>query len=108
MTFLKRMSKLYEIIIFSERNKAETDAVMDVLDPFSEMVKVRLSRENCMKIRNDVVTKDLRIIDRDLAQTLIIDTEPYSYLFQVDNAVPIIPFRRGSDDQLYGLEKYLL
>lgn len=81
---------------------------MDVLDPFNEMVKARLSRENCMKIRNGVVTKDLRIIDRDLAQTLIIDTEPYSYLFQVDNAVPIIPFRRGSDDQLYGLEKYLL
>ena len=38
---------------------------------------------------------------------LIVDHEPYSYLFQTDNAVPIIPFQRGNDDQLYGLEKYL-
>lgn len=60
-----------------------------------------------MKVRNGVFTKDLRVIDRDLSQTLIIDSEPYSYLFQVDNAVPIVPFRRGPDDQLYGLEKYL-
>lgn len=44
MTFLKKMSKVYEIVIFSSRSKAETDAVMDVLDPFSEMVKVRLNR----------------------------------------------------------------
>jgi hypothetical protein len=44
MTFLKRMSKLCEVIIFSERSFAETEAIMDVLDPFSEMVKVRLSR----------------------------------------------------------------
>lgn len=35
MTFLKKMSKLYEIIIFSDRSKGETDAILDVLDPFS-------------------------------------------------------------------------
>lgn len=103
MTFLKRISKYYELIIFSERSYAETEAILDVLDPFSEMIKVRLSREHCMKVRDGVLTKDLRVIDRDLSQMLIADCEPYSYLFQVDNAVPIIPFHRGPDDQLYGL-----
>ena len=61
-----------------------------------------------MKVKNCINTKDLRIINRDLSQMLIVDNEPYSYLFQLDNAVPIVPFNRGNDDQLYGLEKYLL
>ena len=34
MTFLKKMSKKYDIVIFSDRSKEDTDAIMDVLDPF--------------------------------------------------------------------------
>ena len=80
---------------------------MDVIDPFKERFKMILSVENCIKIKN-IWTKDLRVLGKDLSQMLMVDHEPYSYLFQVDNAVPLLPFFRGNDDQLYGLEKYLL
>jgi TFIIF-interacting CTD phosphatase-like protein len=106
MTFLKKMSNLYDVVIFSSRSKAETDAILDALDPFNERCKLRLSVENCIRIKN-IWTKDLRVIGQDLSQMLIVDHEPYSYLFEIDNAVPILPFHKGSDDQLYGLEKYL-
>ena len=102
MTFLKKMSKKYDIVIFSDRSQEETDAILDILDPFYEKCKLRLNLDNCIKVKN-VWTKDVRVLGKDLSDVIIVDHEPYSYLFQIDNAVPIIPFKRGNDDQLYGL-----
>lgn len=36
--------------------------------------------------------KDLRVIDRDLKKLLLVDNAAYSYCFQLDNGVPIVPF----------------
>lgn len=37
------------------------------------------------------------------------DNAPYSYMMQLGNGVPILPYYRGKeDDQLYGLEEYLM
>lgn len=107
MTFLKKMSKVFDIVIFSDRSRVETEAILDVLDPFNEKIKLRLSAENCIRAKK-VLTKDLRVIGLGLGDMLIVDHQPHSYLFQIANAVPILPFSGGSDDQLYGLEKYLL
>ena len=102
MTFLKKMSKIFDIVIFSDRSSEETNAILDVLDPFQEKCKIRLCIDQCVKVKN-VRTKDLRVLGKDLSDVLIVDHAPYSYLFQVDNAIPIIPFEKGNDDQLYGL-----
>lgn len=52
--------------------------------------------------------KDLRIINRDLAQTVLIDNAAYSYAFQVDNGIPIIPYYEGKIDfELKALQGYL-
>ena len=43
--------------------------------------------------------KDLRIFrDRDLKDLLIIDNAAYSFGFQVENGVPIIPFYDNKND----------
>ena len=107
MTFLKKMSNVFDIVIFSDCSRVETEAILDVLDPFDERIKLRLSVENCIGAKK-VLTKDLRVIGLGLGEMLIVDHQPHSYLFQIANAVPILPFTGGSDDQLYGLEKYLL
>ncbi len=73
MTFLKKMSKQFEIIIFSDRSRDQTEAIMEVLDPFRELVKTRLCKDNCVEIRKGLWTKDLRVIERDLSQMLLID-----------------------------------
>jgi CTD small phosphatase-like protein 2 len=36
-----------------------------------------------------------------------VDNAPYSYLYQLDNAIPILPYYWGDDNQLLQLEKYL-
>jgi Dullard-like phosphatase family protein len=108
MTFLKKMARVFDIVVFSDRSHLQTQAILDILDPFKEIIKTWLSKENCIEVKRGVTTKDLRVLGGELSQVLLVDNEPYNYLYQVDNAVPILPFHRGSDDQLYSLEKYLL
>ena len=52
--------------------------------------------------------KDLRIINRNLEDMVLVDNAAYSYELQIDNGVPIIPYYKGDkDNELRGLEIYL-
>lgn len=53
--------------------------------------------------------KDLRIIrNRNLEDMVIVDNAVYSFGFQLDNGVPIIPFYNNKDDEeLHHLIFYL-
>jgi CTD small phosphatase-like protein 2 len=52
--------------------------------------------------------KDLRVLNRDLSQTVIIDNAAYSFAFQIDNGIPIIPYYEGKIDfELKALQAYL-
>ena len=42
--------------------------------------------------------KDLRIMNRNMSDTILIDNAAYSYAFQVDNGIPIIPYYEGKTD----------
>jgi TFIIF-interacting CTD phosphatase-like protein len=43
--------------------------------------------------------KDLRILkDRDPSKLILIDNSPQAYLFQKNNAVPVIPFFTDKED----------
>lgn len=54
--------------------------------------------------------KDLRIFaDRSLDQIVLIDNASYSFSWQIDNGIPIIPFYDNkADRELQSLEKYLV
>jgi CTD small phosphatase-like protein 2 len=60
-----------------------------------------------VKLHQGVYAKDLRIINRDISQMLLVDNSPFSYLYQPENGVPILPFAGEADSELLGLEKYL-
>ena len=38
---------------------------------------------------------------------MLIDNAPYSYIFQLENGIPILPFYHGEDSELVQLEKCL-
>lgn len=38
---------------------------------------------------------------------VLIDNSPLSYLYQLENGVPILPYNGGEDSELLSLEKYL-
>jgi RNA polymerase II subunit A small phosphatase-like protein len=62
-----------------------------------------LCRESCLPYEGNYV-KDLSCLGRPLADTIIVDNSPHSYVFQPANAMPISTFIdnmevRGKDRQ---------
>jgi CTD small phosphatase-like protein 2 len=51
--------------------------------------------------------KDLRILNRSLSEVVLVDNAAYSYSFQLENGIPILPFYEGKDSELAALEGYL-
>ena len=47
-----------------------------------------------------LVLQDLQCLGRDLAQTIIVDNSPHSYIFQPENALPIGTFIEDMQDQV--------
>lgn len=106
--FLSELSKLYEIIIFTAASSDYANQVIDHLDPNNEFITHRLYRGNCVE-KSGLHIKDLRIfLDRELKDIIFVDNFIYSYAFQFDNGVPILPFFGDKDDsQLKELSKLL-
>jgi hypothetical protein len=61
-----------------------------------------LFRDSCIEIVNDETTlyiKDLRILEgRKLEDIIIVDNAVISFAHQIDNGIPILPFREDKED----------
>ena len=81
---------------------------MDYLDPNSQYIQHRLFRENCVNVEG-VFIKDLRVINRNLSDIILVDNAAYSFSFQIENGIPIIPFYDNNEDkQLKDLTNLLI
>jgi CTD small phosphatase-like protein 2 len=46
-------------------------------------------------------------LNRDLRNVVLVDNAAYSYILQLGNGIPILPFYDGKDYELAALESYL-
>ena len=95
---LKELSKYYELIVFTASNPNYANTVIDLLDPDHTIFKKRLFRNSCIRTDINLFIKDLRIFNRDLRSIIIVDNSIFSFAFQLDNGVPIIPFYDDKED----------
>lgn len=95
--FMERICPRFETIVFTASLSKYANPLLDLLDE-SEVVRWRLFREACCPYEGNYV-KDLERLGRNLAETIIVDNSPLSYIFQPSNAVPIGPFMGEKDDQ---------
>lgn len=63
LSFLKKMSQFFEIMVFTASEQSYADAVLDELDP-NGWIKHRLYRQHCVRIEKNFYTKDLTVINR--------------------------------------------
>ena len=106
---LKEANKKYQVAVFTASHKFYADVVLDYLDPKRELIHYRLYRDSCFQTEDGVYIKDLRIIkNRSLKDMVIVDNAVYSFGFQLDNGIPIIPFYNNKqDEELLHLMNYL-
>lgn len=85
--FLRQMGEKYEVVVYTASLGSYAHPVLDHLDIYNA-VSHRLFRESCFRYRENYV-KDLSQLGRPMADTIIIDNSPASYIFHPTNAVPI-------------------
>lgn len=104
--FLKRMGEIYEVVVFTASLSKYADPVLDKLD-VHRVVSHRLFRESCYNHKGNYV-KDLSQLGRPIADTIIIDNSPASYIFHPNNAVPVSSwFNDPHDTELTDLCPFL-
>ena len=104
--FLEKMSKLYEIVIFTASVSKYADPLLNIIDK-KGYCPYRLFREHCSLI-NTTFVKDLQRLGRDIKNIIIVDNSPISYALHPENGLPILTwFEDKSDRELYKITTIL-
>ncbi|KAK4746875.1 hypothetical protein SAY87_025912 [Trapa incisa] len=88
MTFLERVSEMFEIVIFTASESVYAKQLLDILDPEGKFFSRSVYRDSCTVI-NGNYTKDLTILGVDLSRCAIVDNCPQVFQLQVSNGIPI-------------------
>lgn len=101
------MQELYEIVIFTASLSQYAKPLITRLDKHSHGF-AQLYREHCTFHNGLYFVKDLSKLGRDLKDVIIIDNSPSAYMFQPENAIPIISwYQSKADKELYKLIPFL-
>eukprot|EP01025_Chloroclados_australasicus_P044032 TRINITY_DN4742_c0_g1_i1.p2 TRINITY_DN4742_c0_g1~~TRINITY_DN4742_c0_g1_i1.p2 ORF type:complete len:336 (-),score=49.21 TRINITY_DN4742_c0_g1_i1:3295-4302(-) len=95
--FMEQVCSEFEVVIFTASLRKYADPLLDEMDEHNR-IDWRLFRESCVHYQGSYV-KDLSRLGRELRNVLIVDNSPNSYIFQPQNAIPIIPFFGDEDDR---------
>jgi len=90
-SFISRMSKQYELVIFSMGESGTVQEVCEALDPNMQMIQGRFGRENTV-MKNGKYVKDLSYINRPVKDIIYIDFSDECIDFHKDNAIILKKF----------------
>ena len=94
---MQRLSKCYELVIYTASLSKYADPLVDILDARG-LIDSRLFREHCTSIQG-VYVKDMSLLGRPMTDSLIIDNSPTSYTFHQENAIPILSWYDDPKDR---------
>ena len=111
---LNLIKKYYHIVVFTASHQAYADAVLDFMDPTKKYFNYRLYRNNCSLVDINNVkfyVKDLDIFNEfyDLKDIIIVDNSVLSFIYHLENGIPIVPYyNEDKDGSLYVVGLYLI
>lgn len=102
--FIKRMSGIYEVVLYTAAVESYGAKVAEKLDP-QHLIPHRLFRNKCSLVKGRLV-KNLAHLGRDLKDVVIVDNSPSCYVLQPCNGIPIKSWIDDKEDK--ELEKLVL
>ncbi|KAI9448121.1 NIF-domain-containing protein [Lactarius indigo] len=97
--FLRKVSAWYTLVIFTASMKEYADPVIDWLDAGQGILARRFFRESCTQMPNGSYTKDLTVIEQDLARICLVDNSPICYTRNPMNGIPIEGWTHDPSDE---------
>lgn len=105
--FLQSMAKIYELFVYTCAKKDYAEKILDILDPQRKLFRHRLYQDDCTCVLGHYI-KDLSILGRDLAKTVVLDNAPHTYPYHLMNTIPIKSWSGASEDrELQKLAPYM-
>ncbi len=106
---LEKMSKKYELVVFTAAEESYARAILQLLDPTSTLISGLAAQSQCVLLPSGHWVKDLRVFaDRCVDEMIIADDNVFSFAFNLDNGIPVAEFRGDmGDDELTFLIDYL-
>ena len=100
---IKRISLLYNIVIYTASHQSYADAVLNFLDSDKKYFYNRLYRNNCYDVIYDnshIYIKDMSIFENYFNQkdVVLIDNSVIAFAFDLDNGIPILPYYDAKND----------
>jgi Dullard-like phosphatase family protein len=101
--FLRRVSALFEVAVFTASLAPYADQVVDHLDPSHTLVQHRLYRQHCTNVDGSYI-KDLSLLGRSMERVALVDNSPVAYSFHPEHGIPILSwFDDKADTELLNL-----
>lgn len=69
---LEELSREFELMVFTASHECYANVIIDHIDP-KRLITHRFFRDSCWRSEEGFYVKDLRVIDRDLRNVLLID-----------------------------------
>ncbi|XP_071200971.1 CTD small phosphatase-like protein 2-A isoform X3 [Salvelinus alpinus] len=96
--FLEAMTKHFEMFVYTSAKKEYAEKILDILDPKRRLFRHRLYQQDCTCVLGHYV-KDLGVLERDLAKTVVLDNAPHTYPYHLMNVLPIKSWSGNDDDK---------
>jgi hypothetical protein len=98
-TFIQRMARSYEVVVFADEETSLVQEIWDVLDPNQMIIYGRLGHESTL-LKEGRYIRDLSYMNRDIKDIVCLDFDPEKYYHHQENVIKIPEWNGEQDDRI--------
>ncbi len=95
---IARLAQHFTLVAFTASIEEYAQAVVSFLDPEGRLFSAVYSREHCTRVNGKFI-KGLGILNTHPDHVILVDNSCLSFVQQLSNGVPILPFFNDSEDR---------
>lgn len=87
-SFLQRMGRLYEVVIFGDEESYLVEEICKALDPNNQIIVGRIGHESTL-LKDGKYIKDLSYMNRDIKDIVCLEFDPDKFYYHQNNVIRI-------------------